>query len=214
MIKIFAFQISLFFSLLSNGQSYSDLRDQSYLGSVMQVTTKFFSAISLHNGKWHVNDSLQPGIVLIEHYNNEGNFIRKEVRTSFDTSLIEYNYSNKEKPVWIKKNNSGKITETATISQESPDIINEVITEVADSSITELIRFLDNRKRTKTLEEKGYDLKGKLVYHVINTNQDDLQGLFWKVKIETSLIPITFPFFFVIISVGFLYLSFFSNWYS
>jgi hypothetical protein len=41
------------------------------------------------------------------------------------------------------------------------------------------------------LEEKGYDVEEKLVYHVINTNQDDLQGLFWKVKIDDKLKKIT-----------------------
>jgi len=187
MIKILLLQSAFFISLLSSAQTYSDLRDQGYTGPVKQVTTKFFSAISLHNGKWNVNDSLYPGIVLIETFNKEGDFIHKETRTTFDTSIAEYIYSNKENPGWIKKSTNGDITETATISRESPDMIKEVITDASDSTKTEQIRVLNNHNRTKTLEEKGYDSKGKLVYYTVSTNEDDNQGRFWKVKIENKL---------------------------
>ncbi|HWR32104.1 MAG TPA: hypothetical protein VN451_01150, partial [Chitinophagaceae bacterium] len=60
-------------------------------------------------------------------------------------------------------------------------------TDAADSSITELIRFLDDRKITQTLEEKGYDVKRTLVYHGITTNEDDPGGRFWKTSIEDKL---------------------------
>lgn len=191
---IFLFTLGI--PILSQGQGYTDLKDQGYYGSVMQVTTKFFSAISLYNGKWHVNDSLHPGIVLIENFNKEGNFIRKEVRTAFDTSITEYKYSNKENPGWVKKSKNGDISESAKISLESPDMIKEMITDVSDSSITELIHILDSGKRTKTLEEKGYDSKGKLVYYTVSTNEDDNHGRFWKVKIEDKLKKITDIFYY------------------
>ncbi len=174
-------------SCLSNGQVYSDLKDQGYQGSVKQVITRYYSEISLHNGKWFVIDSLHPGIVLTEYFNREGNYTRKESRTSFDTSITELNYSNKAKPVWIKKNNNGAVTETATISVEDPNIRKELIVDETDSSITQLTRFLDARKITMTLEEKGFDAKGTLVYHAISGNEDDPKGRFWKVKTEDKL---------------------------
>ncbi|HWR34186.1 MAG TPA: hypothetical protein VN451_11695, partial [Chitinophagaceae bacterium] len=61
MPKILLLQIALVFSLLTKGQSYTDLSDQGYNGTISQIVSKFFSEISLRNGKWYVTDSLHPG---------------------------------------------------------------------------------------------------------------------------------------------------------
>lgn len=189
MIKIL-FSTFLFTSVCSfvcSSQVYKDLKDQGYKGPVKIVITKFYSDISFQNKNWIVNDSLHPHTVLAEYYNKSGNLTRKKINTRYDTSLIEFTYVNEIKSGWVKKDKNGIVSESAVTSFYNQDSFKETIIDASDSSKTELTYFLDNRKRTKKIEEKGFNSKAVLTYHLISRNEDDREGKYWKVVWENKL---------------------------
>ena len=189
---------ALCFSLLCKSQSYTDLRDQDYHGAVKQVITKFYPApIPAGNG-WQIQDTLHPHTTLVEYFNEKGNYIRKEMFTPYDTSTIFYDYSLAEKTTWLRKRKNGSIAETALIVNAGSNQIRATVKSIDDSSTSELFYSLDKNKRTKTLEEKGYDANGKLTYHLINRNADDKNGKYWKTiitdKLENKTTTLDFQF--------------------
>ncbi len=175
------------FWLLCKAQVYTDLKDQGYRGPTKIIITKFYSDISYKNKRWTVNDSLHPNTILSEHYNRQGNVTLKEINTLYDTSRVEFEYKGDTKSGWTKKDKKGIILETAKIIYETPRKFKEIISDLSDSSITELTYALDNTGWTKKLEELRYDSKGAITYHLVSKNEDDRDGKYWRIVNENKL---------------------------
>lgn len=187
-------------SMTCKGQSYTDLKDQGYRGPIKIVVTKIYSDISYKNKRWVLNDSLHPNSVLSEYYNKQGNLTMKDINTMYDTSQLEFYYNGDTKSGWAWKNKKGLLLEKAEINYEAPGKFKEIIRDFSDSSITELNYFLNATGRTNKLEEIRYNSKGAITYHLVNKNEDDRDGKYWKVVCENKLTNETDTFAFTFLA--------------
>lgn len=181
MKKYFLFLYVVLGPFIAIAQYHSDLADLGYHGPVKQLITRFCADISFEKGRWITRDTSQPVTTLIESFNQEGNYIKKEIQTPYDTSVIMYTCLGHIKTGWTQKNSSGIIA-TACYSYGIRDSITEFISYNEDSSTATNTYLQGKNQHTVILEEKILDVNGRLTSHLVTYDEDDEMGRYWRTR--------------------------------
>jgi hypothetical protein len=187
--KILLLFIFLIFgvSYYLRGQVYNDLNDYGYKGKIKSVSTKFYSDIKKLNTGYAIADTLSPARIFTYDFNGEGNFTKKVVEAKPDSFQILFNYEGKNKTGWKRINNNGLIVEICKIFPKGNSGFTEMVFDTAGFKNHRTDYIFSKDLKTKTIEAKGYNKTGEIIYHSITNFEDDKDGHLYKFATKNLL---------------------------
>ncbi len=199
-IKILTF---LFLTTLlgcqTKSQSYNDLNDYGYKGKIKSITTKFYSNIIQKEDRWNIEDTSNQRVTITKHFNQDGNFTRKTVKSQNNSYLVVFDYSGNIKKGWKKTDDNGVVSEIGKFSYNDNKGYSETSFDTVGIKKFQSTYIFSKTQRTKTLEDIGYNEDGSINFHSFSTFDDDTEGHLHKLVTVDKLNKTTEYFEFVIL---------------
>lgn len=177
----------------SSAQVYNDLNDYGYKGKITSITTKTYERIGQVQNGWGVTDTSNAR-TLIRSFNEDGNFTKKIVINKGISLLYIYDYSNKTKTGYREIDHNEEVIATGKFTYNGTTGFTE--TEYGTDGLKEFesVYRLDERQRTKTLEDIGYEYgnrqsgtRPRVNFHIFTTFYDSEDGHLYKLVAEDKL---------------------------
>jgi hypothetical protein len=199
-IKVLIFSILTFLTAFqAKSQVYSDLNDYGYKGNLQSITTKFYSNIKEERGRWAIQDSANSRTIT-NYFNQDGNFTRKTVTSRTGSYQLVYDYADKIKMGWKKIDSSGFVSEVGKYTYNHNDGFIETSFNTDGIKTFQSIYIFGKNKRTKTLEDIGYNEDDGISFHLFSTfYDDDIEGHLHKLVTVDKLSKKTENFEFIIL---------------
>ena len=183
----------------TKSQVYNDLNDYGYKGKIKSITTKFYSNILQEKDKWEIQDTLIPRTIILNHFNEDGNFTRKTVTSQNNSYQIIYDYSNKIKNGWKKIDNNGVVSEVGKYTYNENTGFSEISFDTIGVKKFQSNYSFSKSQRTRTLEDIGYNEDGSTNFHIFSRFDDDAEGHLHKLATIDKLKKTKENFEFIII---------------
>ena len=183
----------------TKSQVYNDLNDYGYKGKIKSITTKFYSNILQEKDKWEIQDTLIPRTIILNHFNEDGNFTRKTVTSQNNSYQIIYDYSNKIKNGWKKIDNNGVVSEVGKYTYNENTGFSEISFDTIGVKKFQSNHSFSKSQRTRTLEDIGYNEDGSTNFHSFSRFDDDAEGHLHKLATTDKLKKTKENFEFIII---------------